>query len=363
MLFILVRIFVFVLGLILVAGTLVSTIRNFVLPRSAPDKLTRIVFHTMRFLFNLRLRWTSTYKERDRVMAYFAPFGLLALPVVWLTSVLVGYMCMYWALQNLSLETAFKVSGSSLFTLGFAILDDLPTTLLIFTEAAIGLFLVALLIAYLPTMYAAFSRREAAVTMLEVRAGSPPSAVEMFKRYHRIHGLDKLSLLWETWEVWFADLEESHTSLAALAFFRSPQPHRSWITAAGTILDAASLASSTIDIPRDPQADLCIRAGFLALRYISDFFSIQYDPHPRPTDPISISREEFEAACDELANAGVPLKPDRDQSWRDFAGWRVNYDAVLLALANLTMAPEAPWSSDRAMKTRLLPFSDQGTNR
>ena len=356
MLFILVRILVFVLGLILVASTLVSTIRTFVLPRSAPDKLTKVVFLTMRFLFNLRLQWTSTYKDRDRVMALFAPFGLLTLPVAWLACVLVGYMCMFWSLRTLSLETIFKVSRSSLFTLGFAFLDDLPTTILIFTEAAIGLFLVALLIAYLPTMYAAFSRREAAVTLLEVRAGSPPSAIQMLKRYHRIHGLDKLSSLWEAWEVWFADLEESHTSLAALAFFRSPQPHRSWITAAGAILDAASLASSTIDIQRDPQADLCIRAGFLALRYIADFFDIEHDPNPKPTDPISISREEFEAACDELANAGVPLKPDWDQAWRDFAGWRVNYDAVLLALATLTMAPEAPWSSDRAIKQRFLPF-------
>jgi len=98
-------------------------------------------------------------------MALFAPFGLLALPVAWLSSVFVGYMGMFWALKNLNLETTFKVSGSSLFTLGFALVDDLPTTLLIFTEAAIGLFLIALLIAYLPAMNAAFSRREAAVTL------------------------------------------------------------------------------------------------------------------------------------------------------------------------------------------------------
>lgn len=356
MLFILLRVLVFMFGFILVVWTLASAIRAFVLPRSAPDRLSRRVFLTIRFFFNLRMHWASTYNERDRIMALFAPVSLLALPVAWLTCVLIGYMCMFWALRSLPLDITFKVSGSSLFTLGFATLDDLPTTLLIFSEAAIGLFLVALLIAYLPTMYAAFSRRETAVTLLEVRAGSPPSAIEMFKRYQRIHGLDKLGLLWVTWEAWFADLEESHTSLGALVFFRSPQPHRSWITAAGAILDAASLANSTIDIPRDPQADLCIRAGFLALRSIADFFRIKYDPNPRPTDPISISREEFDAACDELANAGVPLKENREQAWRDFAGWRVNYDTVLRALAGMTMAPEAPWSSDRAMKLAELPL-------
>lgn len=183
-----------------------------------------------------------------------------------------------------------------------------------------------------------------------MRAGTPPSAIQLFKRYHRIHGLEKLDSLWITWEAWFVDLEESHTSLGVLAFFRSPQSHRSWITTASAILDAASLATSTIDIPQDPEADVCIRAGFLALRHSADFFRIPYDPNPSPTDPISISKEECEAACDELANAGVPLKLNRDQAWRDFAGWCVNYDTVMLALATLTMAPEAPWSSDRAIK-------------
>jgi hypothetical protein len=351
-----IRILVFLIGFAVVALVLLSAIRSFVLPRSAPDKIGRFTFLSIRFLFNLRMRKVHAYLERDRIMALFAPISLVALPAVWLTGILAGYMCMYWAVQNISLTNIFKISGSSLFTLGYATLDDLPTTVLIFTEAAIGLFLIALLIAYLPTMYAAFSKREAAVTLLEVRAGSPPSAIVMFKRHQRIHGLDKLGTLWVTWEAWFAELEESHTSLGPLVFFRSPQPHRSWVTAAGAVLDAAALANSTLDIPHDPQADLCIRAGFLALRYICDFFRIKYDPEPKSTDPISIQREEFDAAYDELAAAGIPLKPDRDQAWRDYSGWRVNYDTPLLSLAGLTMAPEAPWSSDRAKKLSELPL-------
>lgn len=349
-LMIVIRILVFLIGFAIVAFVLLSAIRSFVLPRSAPDKLARITFLSIRFLFNLRLRKVHTYLDRDRIMALFAPISLVALPAVWLIGTLAGYMGMYWAVRDMSLINILKISGSSLLTLGYATLDDLPTTILIFTEAAIGLFLIALLIAYLPAMYAAFSKREAAVTLLEVRAGSPPSAVEMFKRYQRIQGLDTLGTVWTTWEAWFAELEESHTSLGALAFFRSPQPHRSWVTAAGAVLDAAALASSTLDIPRDPQADLCIRAGFLALRYICDFFGIKYAADPKPTDPISIQREEFDAACDEMATAGIPLKPDREQAWRDYAGWRVNYDTPLLSLAGLTMAPMAPWSSDRAKK-------------
>jgi hypothetical protein len=352
----LVRVMVFVLGVNIVAGTLISAIRTFVLPRSAPDALTRVVFVAMRHLFNLRLRSLRTYLERDRLMALYAPFGLLTLLPVWLALILSGYAGMYWAF-GLTLWDAVRLSGSSLLTLGFASADGLTTTLFTFSEATLGLILVATLIAYLPTMYGAFSRREAAVTMLEVRAGSPPSAVEMLLRFNRIHGLNRLGEMWMTWEAWFADVEESHTSLPALAFFRSPDPYHSWITAAGAVLDAAAFTASTVDLPRDPRADLCIRAGYLALRRIADFFGLPYprDPH-YPAQAISVTREEFDAACDRLTGQRLPLKPDRDQAWMNFAGWRVNYDTVLLALCALTMAPDAPWSSDRAPRFRMPPL-------
>lgn len=338
---------IFVLGVALVLRTLLSAIRTFVVPRSIRDSISSMVFRGVRRLFDLAMKHGSSYEARDRVMALFAPVALLILPAVWLTLVLVGYMGIYWALGATQWRTAFLVSGSSLFTLGFATVSSLLTTMLVFSEATIGLTLLALLIAYLPTMYAAFARREAAVTMLEVRAGSPPSAVEMITRYHRIAGLSRIAEVWPAWEAWFAEVGESHTSLAALSFFRSPHPRHSWITAAGAVLDTAAMVVSVVDVPHDPQADLCLRAGYLALRDIADFFRVRHNIHPAPGDPISIARREFDAACDQLARAGVPLKPDRDGAWRAFAGWRVNYDTVLLSLARLTMAPPAPWTSDR----------------
>ena len=344
------RLLVFLLGLAIVARAVFSAIQTFVLPRSANDRLSRFVFGATLSVFRLLLRKTRTYQQRDRIMAFFAPIGLLTLIPTYLILIFLGFAGMYWALGNVgSIEQALKVSGSSIVTLGYAAPDDLADGLLMFAEAAIGLILVAVLIAYLPMMYTAFQRREQAVTLLEVRAGSPPSAVELILRYHRIHGLDQLHTLWVQWEQWFADIEESHTSLAALVFFRSPQPNHSWVTAAGAILDAAALLRSTVAVPHDAQADLCIRAGYLALHRIADFFKFHYNAHPAPDDPISLSRAEFDAAYDELAHSGVPLLPDRDQAWRDFAGWRVNYDAVLLALAAITMAPYAPWSSDRSL--------------
>lgn len=340
----LIRFLVFVVGLFGVASTLTSAITSFVLPRSARNLITSLVFRVMRLLFVPWTRKGRPYRERDRAMALYAPFGLIALLVTWLILILLSYMLMFWGLGVQGWQQAFTVSGSSLLTLGFAAVTELPQVILALSEATIGLILVALLIAYLPTMYTSFSRRELAVTMLEVRAGAPPSAVEMLVRIHKIGRMDILDEMWLNWELWFVDIEESHTSLPALAFFRSPQPQRSWVNSAEAVLDAAALYSSALNVERSPRAQLCIRAGFLSLRQISNFFRIPYRTDPQyPRDPISLSQSDFEMAYDIFAKAGLPVKADREQAWQDFAGWRVNYDTVIVALSKLTMAPEGPW--------------------
>lgn len=338
----------FLLGAVAVAWTLLSAVTTVILPRSSVSLLSRSVFRGTNVLFRFLAAERRSFENRDRVMALYAPVSLLLHPVAWLALVSTGYMVMFWAAGDRSWAESFHLSGSSLLTLGFANVDTLPDRLLAFSEATLGLGLVALLITFLPSMYGAFSRREALVGLLEVRAGSPPSAAEFLERYYRIQWLDRLPETWRQWEVWFGDVEESHTSYGALAFFRSPQPDRSWVIAAGTVLDAAALTVSLLDVPRQPDAHLCIRGGYLTLRRIAGFFGVRYDPDPRPDDPISISREEFDQVCERLTAAGVPLRADRDQAWRDFAGWRVNYDTVLLSLAELTMAPYAPWTSDRS---------------
>ncbi|HRV90598.1 MAG TPA: hypothetical protein P5526_00370 [Anaerolineae bacterium] len=344
------RVVCFVLGGYVVIWTLTSAIRTFVLPRSDNVFLTRLVFQSIFRVFQLRIRWAKSYTERDWVMGFFSPVALLVLPVVWLTFISLGYMLMFWAVGERPWYDAYLLSGSSLLTLGFASVDNLAEVLLAFSEATIGLGLIAVLISYLPTMFSAFSEREAAVSMLEIYASTPPSATEMLKRMHRIHGLEYLTEIWKDWERWFIELEQTHTSLIPLVFFRSSHVGQSWVITAGTVLDVAALRASTLDMPRDPKAELCIRAGYLALQNIVDFFRIPFNPNPRSTDAISVTRAEYMTLCQELVEAGLPLKPDLDQAWRDFAGWRVNYDRVLLVLAGLTMAPEAPWSGDRALR-------------
>ncbi len=335
-------------GSLLVLWVLASAVRTVVLPRGEVVWLTRWVFLALRRLYDVRLRGAKTYEARDRVMASYSPTGLILLPAAWVTIAIGGFTAVFWGLGIDPPREAFYLAGSSLLTLGTHQATDLPTHVAQFVAATLGLGLVALLISYLPSIYSAFQRREVAVTQLATRAGEPPSPIVMIRRHHALERLDALDQVWEDWETWFADVEETHTSQPSIVFFRSISHERSWITSAGVVLDAAALRCSTLDLPTNPQAQITIRAGYLALRRIADYFDIAYDHDPEPTDPISIDRSEFDDAYDELAEAGVPVKPDRDQCWRDFAGWRVNYDVPLLAIASLTMAPYSLWSSDRS---------------
>jgi len=243
-----------------------------------------------------------------------------------------------------SLEQAILDSGSSLLTLGFARPEALGGDLVAFSEAVIGLGMVALLIAYLPTIYAAFSRRELLVRQLETRADSPPSPVVLVARLHQLGGLDDMHELWERWERWFAEVEETHTSLTVLVHFGSQHPERSWVNAAGAILDTAALVRSAVEIAVDAHVELMIRAGCVALGRITAVFHLGYDASPTMESPIRIDRSIFDAALDELAASDVPLKPDREAAWREFRAWRVAYDEVLMRLEKLTVAPPPWWT-------------------
>src|SRR5437870_5689779 len=198
-----VRWMTFAAGALVVYATLGSAVRTVILPRGVPARLARVVFVRMRDLFRLRAGPSATYEKRDRVMAMYAPVSLLVLLAVWVLLVMGSYTAMFWGLGGRSFRTAFSLSGSSIFTLGFAAPVDIPARALAFSEAAIGLVLLAMLITYLPSIYGAFSRREAAVTALEVRAGSPPSGVEMIERYWVLGRIDRLNDVWMQWETWF----------------------------------------------------------------------------------------------------------------------------------------------------------------
>jgi hypothetical protein len=343
-------------GVVLVLWTLGSAVQTVIVPRAVLTVLTRLHFRSIRRVFDLLARPSREFGTRDRIMALYAPISLVLLPAVWVSLVTVGFTAIFWGTGIEPVSEAFATSGSSLFTLGFDRPHGLGRVMLGFAEAGLGLGIVSLMISYLPTIYSSFRSREALVGMLDVRAGSPPSCTELLVRYQRIGWLDKVGEdLFEKWEEWFVDVEESHTSQGSLIFFRSPRPERNWLTAAGCVLDTAAIVSSTIDRPRNARPDLLLRTGFLCLRRIADFYNISYDPDPQSGDPILVSRREFDLVCVELRAADIPLKADLDQAWIDFAGWRVNYDTVLVELCALIMAPPAKWSSDRMPQRRHIP--------
>jgi hypothetical protein len=338
-----------ILGAVVVVATLGSAIRSTILPRAVPVRLARLTTLAMRVVFRVRVGRRASYERRDRIMALFGPVSLLGLLTTWLLSVFFAYALIYYGAEHHGVRQALELSGSSLFTLGTTPAPGLGGSAITYTEAGIGLVLLTLLITYLPSIYSAFSRRERGVGLLKVRAGNPPTAPTMLIRYSRIEDSQmRLNTLWQTWEEWFVELEESHTTFPILAFFRSPLPEQSWIISAGVVLDSASLWVAAIEHPKDPDAQLCIRAGFQALRRIADSWDVRYDADPSPADPITISRSEWEEALDELAAEGIPIVADRDAAWLAWKGWRVNYDTVVLNLARLIEAPVAPWVSDRS---------------
>ncbi len=218
---VLLRVLVFLAGVLLIVATVTSSLRTVILPRGVASRITRAVFTWTRLLFEFRVGRGASYEKRDRIFALYGPMALLALLFTWITLIVAGFTAMYWALGRPP-DRAFVLSGSSIMTLGFDSPTDLPNTTLVIVEAGLGLFELALLITYLPSIYAAFQRREALVTMLEVRAGSPPSGLTMLQRFWRLDHMNHLSTeVWEAWERWFVDLEEAHTSTPPLHFLLS----------------------------------------------------------------------------------------------------------------------------------------------
>jgi hypothetical protein len=343
-----VAVIAFVAGLVIVVSVLASSVITVVLPRGVRTRIGRFVFTSMRLLFKLRIRSSTSYENRDRTLALYAPLSLLALLGTWVVGLFVGYTALLWSVGAHPLRAAFTMSGGSLTTLGLRTPRTLPQIALALSEAILGLGELALLITFLPNIYSDYHRRERDVTKLRTAAGSPPEGVNILIRLHNLERLDARTEIWVGWTDWFVDTEQTHSAFPALAFFRSMMAEFSWVTASGAILDGASLAASCLDLSRDYEAELCIRTGYLFLRRIAALFNLPHATNPAPTDPIAVTRDEFDEVWRRMADAGMPLK-DPDQSWRDFKGWRVNYDEVLIRLANLTEAPIAPWSSDRGL--------------
>ncbi|MBX0292741.1 hypothetical protein K3G63_20010 [Hymenobacter sp. HSC-4F20] len=333
-------------GAFMVVTTVLAAIRSFVLPRNESVLLNNWIFTGIRRVFTLMTSLGRTYGQRDRVMALYAPVGLVALPIAWLGVVSFGYTAIFWALGEGDLDRCYRISNSSLLTLGSEEPSEgVVATVMSYSEATLGLLLMTLLISYLPTIYQAYSRRELVIARLDLRTGTSTSTVGLVRWMHQTGSISDEKDQWQQWEEWFVEIEESHTSLPILSFFRSPQPGRSWIMASDIILETAALLISVIDAPRNPHMVLCFKAGCLAINRVSRFFKYEADTEepepPSDEEPVEDPKyQDFQKACQELQEAGISLQVDQQAAWRKYQKLRGEYAAAIHYLANLTMAPQ-----------------------
>jgi hypothetical protein len=349
-----IRILAAVLGGAIVIATGWSVLVTLIVPRRVRSTIPRVVFVVIRSVFRLLTDRMSSYERRDRILAIQAPLQLLGQVLAWLAFYLLGFALLMWpTVGNQGIGSAFEQAGSALCTLGYLVPRTNGAAALDALAALAGLGTVALQIGYLPTLYAAFNRREALVTMLDSRAGVPSWGPELLSRTHYglgtgVSAVSELPELFEAWEQWSADVSESHSTYVPLVLFRSPRPLSSWITAQLAVLDAAALYLALLPNARGLiQARLCLRGGFTCLGNIARALRIPIPENADPSSGISLSYEDFVAAIDHLREVNFPVERPLEDAWADFSGWRVNYEAAAYALAWFAEAPPAMWSGPR----------------
>ena len=344
-----------VLGALLVFLTLRSAMKTFIVPRGRTEIVTDVGLEFTAALFRPFMSNRLPFVRRSTALALFAPVALLVTYGLWLALMSAGFSLIYWADGVTPLPSAMALSGSSLFTLGYDAPAGSLTMLGTIVEAGIGLFLIALLISYLPTIYSAFREREAVVAEVAARAGTPPSGMSLLVRCQELGGWEAVAESWPTVEAWFAGLGESHRAITLLPFYRSLDGDRHWVATAGASLDGAALAVSTVDGDAATRgARLLLHAGSLVLWEIADHLALR--PGPRPADwpptehegptSVTVTRAEWEEGRAQLAAAGIPVKADADAAWAEFARLRAQYDTSLVLLAAVLYAPPTPWIAE-----------------
>jgi hypothetical protein len=351
-------------GTVVVMSVLISALETVVLPRNGFTRISRAVFAIAN---RLLVRPWRHGVVRDSFRTLYAPIALVTLPLVWTLAVTFGFSFIFWGVGTGSAQRSFEISGSSLFTLGFAEPDGVGRIWLSFIEATIGLGLVALLISYLPTIYAAHNQREKGISLLRPFAGTPPVPVDLLGSLNRLGVLENNDL-WRMATSWMLDLDQTHCAFPALCYFPEATEGQSWVASVGGVLDAAALLLSASDttpegLPPDeargPMMALAygmpamVKIGIAAAlpldrpRKLVDLLAASEGPAPQ----ISIDRNEYLAALDRLPQLLSVDDEDRERCWRRFAWVRSGYDRATRGLAGLTEAEPAPWTTDRAAKT------------
>jgi hypothetical protein len=314
-------------GLLFLLVVLLDAFQTIILPRRPVGRfrLTRAFFLlTWRPWCTLAEHW-PVRRGREQLYSMYGPLSLLLLFLMWACMLIAAYAFIYFGLHMpfndpmhpvthwARLRSCFYVSGTTLVTLGLG--DLTPTThaarALLVCEAGNGLGFVALVIGYVPVLYATFSDREIEVALLDARAGSPPTAAELIVRHNFSGGHHTLTLLLADWERWCALLLETHISYPILCYYRSQHDNQSWLAALTAMLDTCALLITTVEGSSARQAQLTFAIGRHVLVDLGHVFHLEKEEQRLREAPCTrLDQGEFARLCDVLAGAGISLCGD-----------------------------------------------------
>jgi hypothetical protein len=348
-------------GLFLVLTSGRSIIGTVIVPRPVSSWLTRRVDQLWTIVFRLVTARITDFRTRDRILAFQVAAVLLSQIVVWLLMFFVGFSLLLWPLVHAGITDAFSTANPALWAIGSEHAHGAAMRTILDIAALCGVVTVTLQISYLPTLYAAFNRRETEVALLNSRAGVPSWGPELLARTHYALGsgvssISTLPQLYYDWERWGADVTESHTTYLPLCRFRSQKPLSSWVTSLLAVLDSAALflALSPEQAPTVP-ARLCLRSGFLCFNSIARAMGFDLPEEPDPEGGISLTYEEFLDAIARMGKVNFPIERKPEEAWLHFVGWRVNYERAAYAIAEAIDAVPALWSGPRRIPDPPIP--------
>jgi hypothetical protein len=337
-------------GIVVIVVSTGFAIRTFMVPSGAPPLINRFIFRLTQAIFSVITRLIRSEARRHGVLSLYAPISLLAVLAAILALIGAGYMIAFYGAGIRPLIQAFLFSASALSTLGFESPgNNFWVIVLSAAEALTVATIVALLIGYLPNIYSSYQEREQAVSALDALTGAPPDGIKVVDAYVASFGPAKFGDLWQQWLVWFENLSSAGSTLSGELYLRSSRWDRSWISAAGAVLDAAALVDSSIDLATDPAADRLVQNGAKALLQVLEPLRLQCPASAAwPATPINVTQDEFEQAYDHFQQAGLPMKPDKHAAWQTFAQHRAQYECPLMTLIRLKRPPRgARWTTDR----------------